>query len=82
MQDGSQTTQRELTDGEKAVGITFNPSNKPEVERIKALCAAVIDELKLQQKSVQGEAAAQYQLAIRDIQMGQMWGVKAATWQY
>ena len=73
---------RELTDGEKAVGITFNPGGKEEVNRIKTLCAAVIDELKAQQKTVTGEAAAQYQLAIRDIQYGQMMGVKAATWQY
>lgn len=73
---------RELTEGEKAVGITFNPGGKKEVNQIKKLCAAVIDELKAQQKTVSGEAAAQYQIAIRDIQSGQMWGVKAATWQY
>lgn len=75
-------TPRELTEGERAVGITFNPGGKEEVNTIKTLCAAVIDELKKQQKTVTGEAAAQYQLAIRDIQYGQMMGVKAATWQY
>lgn len=37
--------QRELTFGEKAVGITFNPSNFPEVESIKRKCADLIDEL-------------------------------------
>lgn len=29
-----------------------------------------------------GEQAAQFTLAIRKIQEGQMWGVKAATWRY
>lgn len=78
----AEKTPRELTDGEEAVGLTFNPGGKEEVNKIKTLCTAVIDELKKQQKTVTGEAAAQYQLAIRDIQYGQMMGVKAATWQY
>lgn len=74
--------QRDLTFGEKAVGITFNPGGKPEVNVIKQLSAALIDELDNQRSSVTGDAAAQFTLAIRKIQEGQMWGVKAATWQY
>jgi hypothetical protein len=88
--DNSTTANRELTFGEKAVGVTFNPGGKPEVNRIKELCAAVIDELNNQRNVAKGdgnavangEVIAQYTLAIRDIQSGQMWGVKAATWQY
>lgn len=81
------TTQAtELTFGQKAVGITFNPGGMPEVNAIKNLCAAVIDELNTQRDvekaANNGEKIAQYTLAIRDIQSGQMWGVKAATWQY
>lgn len=72
---------RELTFGEKAVGITFNPGGKAEVSNIKTLSAALIDELDNQRSTVTGEAAAQFTLAIRKIQEGQMWGVKAATWQ-
>ena len=74
---------RELTFGEKAVGITFNPGGKQEVNTIKELSAALIDELDRQRKvGNNGEVTAQYTLAIRKIQEGQMWGVKAATWQY
>lgn len=37
--------QRELTFGEKAVGITFNPSFNPKVDEVKALSAKIIDTL-------------------------------------
>jgi hypothetical protein len=77
---------RELTFGEKAVGLTFNPGGHPQVNAIKEKCAALIDELDAQRNLAKsennGEKIAQYTLAIRDIQSGQMWGVKAATWQY
>lgn len=79
--EGQEVT-RDLTFGEKAVGITFNPGGKPEVDKIKQLSAALIDELAEQRKNVIDEKAAQFTLAIRKIQEGQMWGVKAATWQY
>lgn len=79
----------ELSFGQKAVGISFNPGGKPEVNKIKELSAALIDELNYQHTSAWGngsavnsEIQAQYSLAIRSIQVGQMWGVKAATWQY
>jgi hypothetical protein len=83
-QQQEQSTQRELTFGEKAVGITFNPGGKPEVNAIKEKSAALIDELYLQMESggSNGEQIAQFKLAIRKIQEGQMWGVKATTWQY
>lgn len=75
-----------LTYGEKAVGLTFNLGGTPDVNFIKQKCAVVIDELNNQMqeaiKENNGEKIAQYKLAIRDIQTGQMWGVKAATWQY
>ncbi len=38
----------ELTFGEKAVGITFNPAGKAEVNEIKRLSALLIDELNTQ----------------------------------
>ena len=76
----------ELSFGQKAVGITFNPGGMPQVNSIKKACASVIDELNDQTQDAiatnSGEKIAQYKLAIRDIQTGQMWGVKAATWQY
>jgi hypothetical protein len=77
---------RELTFGEKAVGLTFNPGGKKEVNDIKFFSAQLIDELFNQRQEAinngNQEAIAQYTLAIRKIQEGQMWGVKACTWQY
>lgn len=76
-------TERLLSFGEKAVGITFNPGGSDLVNGIKNICATLIDELDAQRNnSSNGEVKAQYTLAIRKIQEGQMWGVKAATWQY
>ncbi len=73
---------RELTYGEKAVGITFNPSNDPNVQAIKETCANVIDLLNAQRElTATGEIKAMLTIAIRDIQSGQMWGVKAVTWR-
>lgn len=75
-----------LTRGQKAVGITFNPSLDPQVDLVKQKCADVIDAIedwrdiiKGDASPVQGEKLAQSQLAIRDIQSGQMWAVKAIT---
>ena len=36
---------RELTFGEKAVGVSFNPSKMPEVDEVKKNFAALIDTL-------------------------------------
>lgn len=36
-------TQRAPTYGEKAVGLTFNPSNDPKVQEVKELFAKIID---------------------------------------
>lgn len=75
--------QRERTFGEKAVGLTFNPVGHQAVSRIKQLSAALIDELNEMRNSTDSEEAKdQFTIAIRSIQEGQMWGVKAATWQY
>lgn len=74
-------TTQQLSFGQKAVGITFNPSGNETVNNIKTKCAELIDLLEEQRKTVTGEAAAQYTLAMRDIQRGQMWAVKACTWQ-
>lgn len=35
--------ERELTFGEKLVGLTFNPSGDPNVQRAKELCAELAD---------------------------------------
>lgn len=74
--------QRELTYGERAVGLTFNPGGLAAVNSIKYKSAALIDELNDQfNLATDGEVKAMFKLAIRAIQEGQMWGVKAATWK-
>lgn len=70
-----------LTFGEKAVGITFNPSQNPDVEYIKRLYARVIDNLNDRRAEVtDGEAKRLYSVAITEAQTAQMWTVKAITW--
>lgn len=74
---------RVMTYGEKAVGLTFNPSSDPTVQAIKQKCAELIDEInELRTNQPNAEIARMASIAITDIQSGQMWAVKAATWQY
>lgn len=79
-------TRRELTFGEKAVGLTFNPSNNETVQKIKESFAATIDILNnlrdIAKGSDDGEAVRMFSVAITEAQTAQMWAVKAATWQY
>jgi hypothetical protein len=88
MKDEAQNSvQRELTYGEKAVGLTFNPSNDPNVQRIKEQFAAVIDTLselrgdKPNTESPGPDAARMLSVAITEAQTAQMWAVKAVTWR-
>lgn len=75
------TTERVLTFGERAVGMSFNPGGLESVNLIKKQSAALIDTLHDQREaSTDGEEKAQLTLAIRKIQEGLMWGVKAVTW--
>lgn len=79
---GGQT--RPLTFGEKAVGLTFNPSNNPDVQAIKEAFAKVIDLCNnLRTPNVPGtpnEKARMLSVAITEAQTAQMWAVKAVTW--
>ena len=71
------------TFGEKAVGLTFNPSGDPTVNELKQLYAKIIDICHAKRGSLmQGsEAHRLYAIAITEAQSAQMWGVKAATWK-
>lgn len=77
---------QELSFGQKAVGLSFNPSNDPTVQKLKELYAQIIDvcwenevvELTGNQYS---ERADLFKLARRETQMAQMLAVKAATWK-
>lgn len=37
------TVTRELTMGEVLVGLDFNPSNRPDVDEVKRICARLVD---------------------------------------
>lgn len=66
---------KELTLGEKRVGLNFNPSNDPIVTQIKTQVAALIDlceSLKAKEPRLAATAQTQFEGA-------SMWAVKLAT---
>jgi hypothetical protein len=80
------TPDREMTYGEKAVGLTFNPSGDPQVEVVKKLYAQIIDicnELKASAvNESNGEKARLLSVAITETQTAQMWAVKGVTYKF
>lgn len=73
---------RDLTFGEKAVGLTFNPSNNPQVDACKRGFAEVIDQMNdLRAVSDNPEVKRMASVAITEAQTAQMWAVKAITWR-
>lgn len=72
------TSDRAPTKGEYRVGILFNPSANPSVDKIKRMAADLIDAVE-ELPAGHGEIArlkAQAQTCFED---GAMWAVKAAT---
>ena len=74
-------SERELTFGEKAVGLTFNPSGDEKVNEIKTLYAKVIDTLTALKTPEQNGKNRLISVAITEAQGAQMWAVKAITWK-
>lgn len=74
--------QPQLTFGQKASGVTFNPGGNPEVDEIKKQYALIIDLPNDARSKVKGEAARYYSKAISQAEDSQMNAVKAATWRY
>lgn len=74
-----------MTYGEKAVGLTFNPSNDPKVQEVKELYAKIIDLCAAGRREASdaenSEAARLFSVAITEAQTAQMWAVKAITWK-
>lgn len=74
---------REMTYGEKAVGLTFNPSNDDAVSQCKQEFAAVIDRMNdLRNSTDNAEMKRMASVAITEAQTAQMWAVKAITWKF
>ena len=77
----STTTDRELTYGEKAVGLSFNPGGHATVNKIKEQFAEAIDFINaVRNSSEDTEVKRMCSIAITEAQTAQMWAVKAATW--
>jgi hypothetical protein len=72
-----------LTFGEKAVGLTFNPSGDPIVDELKREYAKIIDLCEMKRQSLMAGSGAHrlWSIAITEAQGAQMWSVKAATWK-
>ena len=74
-----------LTYGEKAVGLTFNPSGDETVHKLKTLYAEIIDicndERGKLTHPIDAEKARLYSIAITEAQGAQMFAVTAATWK-
>lgn len=72
----------EQTFGQKAVGLSFNPSNDNNVDKCKRIFAEVIDQLNdLRSETTSPEVKRMCSVAITEAQTAQMWAVKAITWQ-
>lgn len=73
---------QEQTYGEKAVGLSFNPSNSSEVDKIKAAYAGIIDHMHtLRINAESNEQGRLASIAITEAQTAQMWAVKALTFR-
>ena len=78
---GEDTT-RELSYGEKAVGLNFNPGGNENVNEIKRLYASIIDLVNnLPCEVGPSEKLRLIKIAITEAQTAQMWAVKAITWE-
>lgn len=72
----------ELTYGQKAVGLTFNPSGDPAVQEAKEIFAKAIDQMDaLRSSSENPDVKRMCSVAITEAQTAQMWAVKAITWK-
>lgn len=72
----------ELTFGQKAVGLLFNPSGDDAVGQVKQKFADAIDQLNdLRNTTTSGEVKRMCSFAITEAQSAQMWAVKAITWK-
>lgn len=70
-----------LTFGQRAVGLTFNPSNDPAVDECKRTFANAIDQLNDLRGKIGPGTDRLLSIAITEAQGAQMWAVKALTWR-
>lgn len=71
----------ELTFGQRACGVSFNPGGIPVVTAIKKAYAEIVDQLnEIRTNDTDPEVKRMCSIAITELQTSQMWAVKAATW--
>ena len=71
-----------LTFGQRAVGLTFNPSGDDAVAQCKQEFATAIDRLNdLRETTSDPDVKRMASIAITEAQTAQMWAVKAITWR-
>jgi hypothetical protein len=74
---------KELSFGEKACGVSFNPGGNTHVDAIKRAFAEIVDGLHMQRTSATDpEVKRMFSIAITEAQTAQMWAVKAITWAH
>lgn len=72
----------ELTFGQKAVGLNFNPSADDAVGKCKQIFADAIDQMNdFRSQSTDEGAKRHASIAITEIEAAQMRAVKALTWK-
>lgn len=83
MNTSSPETTAPQTFGQRAVGLSFNPSASSAVDACKTGYAALIDQLNDLRNSpdTSPEQKRLASIAITEAQGAQMWGVKAITWK-
>ena len=64
----------DYTEGEKLVGVSFNPSKSVDVDHVKAEAAALIDFILSNGKDTRTAS-----IAVQAIEEGCMWAVKSLT---
>lgn len=75
--------ERELTFGEKAVGLGFNPSGTDADASCKKEFANIIDSMdRLRATTTSDEVKRMASIVITKVQTAQMWAVKALTWSH
>ena len=70
------------TYGQRAVGLSFNPSGDDAVAACKQEFATIIDRMNELRATTQSqEVKRMASIAITEAQTAQMWAVKAITWK-
>lgn len=71
---------RPMTHGERAVGLSFNPSGDTNVAEMKRKFAELIDDINNFREGADPDVARMCSVAITELQTAQMWFTKAQTW--